>query len=211
MKGQDRQVLRKAAAAPRRPDTPGVKTAGTPTASPTPAAPSAIDPSSSVSLRRFGARASVGEFFQYTVGDVSLPRQKSAMIPIITDTVKTTRLSIYNANVLSRSPTAWCSAHQHDRQASAARPDHRPRRRGLCRRCHHRRPAQSPKPPAELWHRSESPHSQQRTDPDQHAGHRQADQRRAGIDAQGRLPPGLCRPEQGEIRPHAAGRTPQAK
>jgi hypothetical protein len=61
-----------------------------------------IDATSSVSSAASGA--SVGEFFQYTVGDVSLPRQKSAMIPIIADSVKTTRLSIYNAGVLHDHP-----------------------------------------------------------------------------------------------------------
>lgn len=61
-----------------------------------------LDPTASVSAVASGA--SVGEFFQYTVGDVSLPRQKSAMIPIITDTVKTTRLSIFNASVLPDHP-----------------------------------------------------------------------------------------------------------
>lgn len=56
------------------------------------------------SVQALASGASVGEFFQYTVGDVTLPRQKSAMIPIITDTVKTTRLSIFNAAVLADNP-----------------------------------------------------------------------------------------------------------
>ena len=48
--------------------------------------------------------AKVGELFQYTVPDVSLPRQKSAMIPILSDGVKVRRLSIYNASVLATNP-----------------------------------------------------------------------------------------------------------
>jgi hypothetical protein len=48
--------------------------------------------------------AKVGELFQYTVGSVSLPRQKSAMIPIVTDAVEVERLSIYNQSVLPRNP-----------------------------------------------------------------------------------------------------------
>src|SRR5438105_3562010 len=48
--------------------------------------------------------AKIGELFQYTVGSVSLPRQRSAMIPIITDPVEVERLSIYNQGVLSRNP-----------------------------------------------------------------------------------------------------------
>ena len=42
----------------------------------------------------------LGELFQYTVGNVTLPRQKSAMLPIITDSVEIERVSIYNAAVL---------------------------------------------------------------------------------------------------------------
>src|SRR5438105_12498059 len=48
--------------------------------------------------------AKIGELFQYTVGSVSLPRQRSAMIPIITDPVEVERLSIYNQSVLARNP-----------------------------------------------------------------------------------------------------------
>jgi hypothetical protein len=38
------------------------------------------------------------------VGSVSLPRQKSAMIPIVTDPVQIERLSIYNQGVLPKNP-----------------------------------------------------------------------------------------------------------
>lgn len=48
--------------------------------------------------------ASLGELFEYTVGDVTLARQKSAMIPIIVDSVEIERLSIYNASVLRTNP-----------------------------------------------------------------------------------------------------------
>ena len=46
----------------------------------------------------------LGQLFQYTVGDVTLARQKSAMLPIITDTVCVERVSIYNARVLASNP-----------------------------------------------------------------------------------------------------------
>ncbi|HEY9225571.1 MAG TPA: hypothetical protein VIP11_02915, partial [Gemmatimonadaceae bacterium] len=46
----------------------------------------------------------LGELFQYTVNDVTLARQKSAMLPIITDSVELERLSIYNAGVLATNP-----------------------------------------------------------------------------------------------------------
>lgn len=48
--------------------------------------------------------AEVGELFQYTVANVSLPRQRSAMIPIVSDDIQVQKLSIYNASVLPRNP-----------------------------------------------------------------------------------------------------------
>ena len=62
----------------------------------------AIDATTSVQPIASGAK--VGELFQYMVPDVSLPRQKSAMIPILSDDVKIRRLSIYNASVLDSNP-----------------------------------------------------------------------------------------------------------
>ena len=46
----------------------------------------------------------VGELFQYTVSNVSLPRQRSAMIPIVTEEIDVERVSIYNQNVLAKHP-----------------------------------------------------------------------------------------------------------
>ncbi len=48
--------------------------------------------------------AKIGELFQYTVGSVSLPRQRSAMIPIVTDEIEAERVSIYNQSVLPKNP-----------------------------------------------------------------------------------------------------------
>src|SRR2546423_3550673 len=62
----------------------------------------AIDVTASVAS--VASAAKIGELFQYTVGSVSLPRQRSAMIPIITDPVEVERLSIYNQSVLARNP-----------------------------------------------------------------------------------------------------------
>lgn len=56
------------------------------------------------SVASVASAAKVGELFQYTVGNVSLPRQKSAMIPIITDPVELEKLSIYNQAVLPKNP-----------------------------------------------------------------------------------------------------------
>lgn len=56
----------------------------------------------SVQAAATGAR--LGELFQYSIPSVSLPRQQSAMLPIITDPIQVEKLSIYNASVLPRNP-----------------------------------------------------------------------------------------------------------
>jgi hypothetical protein len=48
--------------------------------------------------------AQLGELFEYSVRNVTLPRQKSAMIPIVAENVDVTRVSIYNASVLAANP-----------------------------------------------------------------------------------------------------------
>jgi hypothetical protein len=56
------------------------------------------------SVASVASASKVGELFQYTVGNVSLPRQRSAMIPIVTDDIEVEKLSIYNQSVLARHP-----------------------------------------------------------------------------------------------------------
>lgn len=56
------------------------------------------------SIESVASAAKIGELFEYTVGNVSLPRQRSAMIPIITDPIEVEKLSIYNMNVLPKNP-----------------------------------------------------------------------------------------------------------
>ena len=46
----------------------------------------------------------LGELFQYTVGNISLPRLRSAMFPILTEDVNVERVSIFNAEVMPRNP-----------------------------------------------------------------------------------------------------------
>ena len=46
----------------------------------------------------------VGELFQYNIANVSLPRQRSAMLPIVTDEIEAERVSIYNQTVLPKNP-----------------------------------------------------------------------------------------------------------
>jgi hypothetical protein len=51
--------------------------------------------------------AEVGNFFQYTIETpVTLPRQQSAMLPIVTGDVKADKVSIYNQNVQAKHPLA---------------------------------------------------------------------------------------------------------
>lgn len=66
------------------------------------AAPAPFDLAASV--QSIAEAGTLGELFQYTVGHVTLARQKSAMLPIITDSVELERLSIYNASVLATNP-----------------------------------------------------------------------------------------------------------
>ena len=56
------------------------------------------------SVESVASTAKMGALFQYIIGNVTLPRQKSAMLPIITDSVALERLSIYNAAVLQKHP-----------------------------------------------------------------------------------------------------------
>lgn len=61
-----------------------------------------IDPTTSIISAATAAR--VGELFKYHVGNVSLARQTSAMISIVTDDIEAERISIYNAAILSNHP-----------------------------------------------------------------------------------------------------------
>jgi hypothetical protein len=61
-----------------------------------------MDPTASV--QSVASAAKLGELFQYSVGNVSLPRQKSAMIPIVSDKVAVDKVSIYNQSVLQKHP-----------------------------------------------------------------------------------------------------------
>ncbi|MFT3786819.1 MAG: hypothetical protein QM770_11740 [Tepidisphaeraceae bacterium] len=61
-----------------------------------------LNASSSVAAQ--ASAGQIGELFQYTVNDVTLPRQSSAMIPIVTDPISVEKVSIYNRSVLARYP-----------------------------------------------------------------------------------------------------------
>ena len=65
-----------------------------------PAAPIAIG----ASAKAQGDAGDFGELFAYRLGDVTLPRRGSAMLPIVTDAVTAERLSIYRPNDGLRHP-----------------------------------------------------------------------------------------------------------
>ncbi|HEY4219056.1 MAG TPA: hypothetical protein VGM67_18065 [Gemmatimonadaceae bacterium] len=56
------------------------------------------------SVQSSASTAELGDLFQYTVANVTLARQKSAMLPIVTDSVQAERVSIYNEGVLRSNP-----------------------------------------------------------------------------------------------------------
>jgi hypothetical protein len=62
------------------------------------------DLDAAASVASLASADELGELFQYQVPGVSLPRQRSAMIPIVTDEVAVERLSIYNQGVLAKHP-----------------------------------------------------------------------------------------------------------
>jgi hypothetical protein len=66
------------------------------------AQPAVIDPTASVIAA--ASASGLGELFQYTVGNVSIRRQQSAMIPIVTDDVDAQKVSIFNQAVLANHP-----------------------------------------------------------------------------------------------------------
>jgi len=53
-------------------------------------------------VRPVAEATDLGQLFEYSVGNVTLPRQKSAMLPIIADSVGIERVSIFNSSVLPR-------------------------------------------------------------------------------------------------------------
>jgi hypothetical protein len=54
------------------------------------------------SIQAIAQASDFGELFEYSVGNVTLARQKSAMLPIIVDSVGVERVSIFNPSVLAR-------------------------------------------------------------------------------------------------------------
>lgn len=46
----------------------------------------------------------IGELFEYSLSGITLERQSSAMVPIVTEPIEVSRVSIYNQSVLARHP-----------------------------------------------------------------------------------------------------------
>ena len=61
---------------------------------PPPPAPQPIDPTSSVVAQ--GTQGDFGELFAYRLGEVTLPRQGAAMLPIVGESVRAERLSVFS-------------------------------------------------------------------------------------------------------------------
>ena len=108
--GNDKDAMRREERADRANQRPGIQIekesmarwSGSSLYEATPAAAPPMDPTASVASAASATK--LGELFQYTVGSVSLPRQTSAMIPVVTDAVEVEKLSIFNAAVLPRNP-----------------------------------------------------------------------------------------------------------
>ena len=71
-------------------------------AAPAPAPPPAFNPAESITP--ISDTSKIGELFQYSVGNVTLARQRSAMIPILNDPFEVEKLSIFNQSVLDKHP-----------------------------------------------------------------------------------------------------------
>ncbi len=56
------------------------------------------------SVASLATAGEIGELFQYVVSGVSLPRQRSAMIPIVTDDINVEKISIYSSSVMANHP-----------------------------------------------------------------------------------------------------------
>jgi hypothetical protein len=61
-----------------------------------------LDATASIQAAATGTR--IGELFQYTVPNVTIARQSSAMLPIVAEAVELSPVAIYNAAVLGRHP-----------------------------------------------------------------------------------------------------------
>ena len=72
------------------------------------------------------SRTQLGDFFQYLIENpVNLPRQKSAMLPIVNQDVEGTKVSIYNQSRPRQVPAAGPPLQEQHPAAPDARPDHR--------------------------------------------------------------------------------------
>ncbi|QEL20946.1 DUF4139 domain-containing protein [Limnoglobus roseus] len=70
-----------------------------------PAKPSGPNGGSHSTVLSAAAAVALGDTFEYKIEDpITLPRLKSALLPIVNDPVETKRVSIYNANVQNKHP-----------------------------------------------------------------------------------------------------------
>jgi hypothetical protein len=63
---------------------------------------SALNSTSSIATQATAGQ--IGELFEYSLSGITLERQSSAMVPIVTEPIEVNRVSIYNRSVLARHP-----------------------------------------------------------------------------------------------------------
>ena len=56
------------------------------------------------SVASVASAGTIGELFQYSIPDVTIARQSSAMVPIVTEPIEVAPVSIFNSSVLARYP-----------------------------------------------------------------------------------------------------------
>lgn len=64
----------------------------------------AADTAGYAAVTSVASAGTIGELFQYTIPDVTVARQSSAMVPIVTEPVEVAPVSIFNSTVLARYP-----------------------------------------------------------------------------------------------------------
>ena len=82
----------------------------------------------------------VGELFRYAIGTpVTLAHSQSALLPIVNEPIKGQRVSIYDPQVQAKHPLAGLLFRNTTKLHLMQGPDHRVRRRRICRRRSDRR------------------------------------------------------------------------
>ena len=110
--------------------------------------------SSTGSVGNAATAGALGDFFQYAIDHpVTLPRQKTALLPIVGKDIEGTRVSIYNPGVQAKHPLLGLAVQEHHRRAPEPGADHGVRGQRLRRRHPRARRAAERGAAAQLRHR----------------------------------------------------------